>query len=471
MRKDIRKFFKWTAILGSLGLAAFIALLFWAHETAKPYASYLEKLDPLLYPITVQTDDGTEIAHIRPFQGRLVDRNDWVELDEISTMTQEVLVRLEDASFDYHYGVNPVAIVRATLKTLLGIREGASTLESQIIRNVFDGTFRPYGEGEPFPKLIGLREGGFGEYKRKVLEFYLATNFSLRYTDPDAERSKRKDAVLLAYFNICHFAPERRGINYASRRYLGKNPGNLDLLESRLLARTPNRPRWVTQQSKWRNVAEEATRDLIRNGHFPGNDESYKIGSDYKFSVGPAFGGKIEPRENAAFHHAIKEAAWWLSQAQETEFAVPPGSRIELSINADLQKAVFEAVSQLPEGAEGAVVVLDTKTGQIKALVGGKGDHGSCRATTVRIKGMDSTLKPLIALAALEKGVISNSHSLVIDQAIYGSWPENFGRGWSGEKTLQEAITRSLNPWAVKYGLLANDTLRDILLNLKIPPP
>jgi penicillin-binding protein 1A len=438
----------------------------WVRHEAKPFVAQLNKLEPFLNPVVLHAADGTVVGHLRPFQGRLVDRNDWVELDEVNPFLINALVALEDGRSDFHPGIDPIGVIRAILNTLYGHREGASTLESQVMRNVFDGLYDPYGTGKPFPKLPGLGEGGFGEYRRKALELYLAVAFHQRFD----QAGKGKQKVKLAYLNICHFAPERRGVAYAARYYLGKESIALSDPEAILLARSPQRPVILHDVEKWKSVVENAVRDLARNDYINAPD-TYELHPSFEFGRGPAIGGKPAVRSNAYLYHAVREAAWALRELQrEGRPVLVPGNHVYLTINPEIQKCVYDAIlGHVPYGAEAAVVVSD-REGNIIALVGGRSSHGSCRATTVWYRGLDSTLKSFIALAAIESGALTLK-SRVKDEPLAGQWPRNIGRGWRGSVSIKDAFGPSLNPWAVEYGIKAEADLFEILTRLGIPCP
>jgi penicillin-binding protein 1A len=461
----MKQFFIRTILLAVvLSVLVFTGGFFWVRHEATPFVAQLDELEPFLNPVVLHAADGTTIGHLRPFQGRFVDRNDWIELDQVNPFLVNTLVALEDGRSDFHPGIDPIGILRAVVNTLLGYREGASTLESQVIRNVFDGYFDPHGTGKPFPKLPGLGEGGIREYRRKAIEIYLAVAFHERFG------TEGKDKVKLAYLNICHFCPERRGVAYSARYYLGKDPRELSDPEAILLARSPQRPVVLRNAVKWKSVVENAVRDLARNDYIDA-PETYELHPGFEFGEGPAFGGRPAIRRDAHLYHAVKEAAWVLSELQhEGSPVLAPGNHVQLTIDADLQKCVFDAaLRHVPFGAEAAVVVSD-RGGKILALVGGRSAHGSCRATTVWYRGLDSTLKSFIVLAAFESGVLT-LESRVKDLPLAGRWPRNIGRGWRGSVSIKEAFGPSLNPWAVEYGIKAEAELFEILARLGIPCP
>jgi len=100
---------------------------------------------------------------------------------------------------------------------------------------------------------------------------------------------------------------------------------------------------------------------------------------------------------------------------------------------------------------EGAVVVLDTATGAVRAMVGGRNFRTSPfnRAVLAR-RQPGSSFKPFVWLTALETGMTPDD--TVLDAPIrIGTWsPVNFERRYLGEVTLEEALAQSINTASVR---------------------
>ena len=105
---------------------------------------------------------------------------------------------------------------------------------------------------------------------------------------------------------------------------------------------------------------------------------------------------------------------------------------------------------------EGAIVILENDTGEIKAMTGGY-DFASSEfnRTTQALRQVGSTFKPILYSAALEKGL--TSESTVLDTSV--SYTDGLGRKWSpgnydnrfkGEITIRQALAESRNVPAVK---------------------
>jgi len=145
------------------------------------------------------------------------------------------------------------------------------------------------------------------------------------------------------------------------------------------------------------------------------------------------------------------------------------GTAVYTTLDAGLQRAAVQAVheglARLPvRGAQGALVALDPRTGEILALVGGRDYGGSQfnRVTAAR-RQPGSAFKPIVALAALGRDgrrdpaftlatAIEDEPLSVVTPA--GRWePENYDRGYRGMVTFREALEQSLNVPFARIGL------------------
>ena len=122
---------------------------------------------------------------------------------------------LQDHRFEQHFGIDLIAIGRATWNNLTSwsLREGGSTITQQLAKN-----------------LYFTQEKSF---VRKIAEVFMAFRLESSYT---------KDEILELYVNSIYFGDGYYCVRDASQGYFGKDPIDMTDYESTLLAGIPNAP-------------------------------------------------------------------------------------------------------------------------------------------------------------------------------------------------------------------------------------
>ncbi|MEH1011793.1 transglycosylase domain-containing protein [Micromonospora sp. CPCC 206060] len=149
-----------------------------------------------------------------------VNRTD-VGIEEIAPVMREAIVAAEDTRFYRHNGVDLLGLARAAVANVVGgeVRQGASTLTMQYVRNVLksDPTLTQEEREQATAETVG----------RKLQEIRYAVAL---------EKQLGKDEILNRYLNIAYFGAGAYGITAASERYFDKAPAQLTLGEAALLA-------------------------------------------------------------------------------------------------------------------------------------------------------------------------------------------------------------------------------------------
>jgi len=169
-----------------------------------------------------------EATLIYDYKGRVfgdvaVQRRYYVPLKDIPLYVREAFISAEDRNFYRHFGIDPVAVLRALVANVKErkITQGASTITQQLARNLF---------------LTPERS-----FKRKLKEMLLAIKI---------ERTFSKDKILEMYLNYIYLGQGAYGVEAASRIYFGKHVKDLTLDEAALLAGLPKAP---TKYNPFRN--------------------------------------------------------------------------------------------------------------------------------------------------------------------------------------------------------------------------
>jgi len=162
-----------------------------------------------LYKNTIGKTDITETID------SIVSRNDFVKRSDLPDHYINAVIAVEDQRFYEHGAVDAKSIGRAVFINIKDGRptEGGSTITQQIAKNLF------------FTQKKELR--------RKIAEVFAAIELEKRYS---------KTELLEIYVNTIYFGSGYYGIRQASIGYFGKEPKELSLIETSLLAGIPNAP-------------------------------------------------------------------------------------------------------------------------------------------------------------------------------------------------------------------------------------
>ncbi len=155
------------------------------------------------------------IWHVEETVNSLRSDPDWISLRKIPDHTRKALLAIEDHDFYKHGALDITGIARAAFVNLKAgeVRQGGSTLTQQMVKNVFLSSEQTIA--------------------RKAEEAVLATWVERKYS---------KDEVLEMYFNTTYFGAGAYGIRDAAKKYFGKEPSQLTLPESAMLAAMPYAP-------------------------------------------------------------------------------------------------------------------------------------------------------------------------------------------------------------------------------------
>ncbi|BDI03652.1 penicillin-binding protein 1C [Sphaerotilus microaerophilus] len=373
--------------------------------------------------------------HGEPLQSLRVDarsrRLPWVALDDISPALRVSVVLSEDRRFLEHGGVDWSGLARsawANLRTLghAGKVQGASTLTMQLAGLIDGEHARPAGGRS----LLG-----------KVGQIAAARQIDARW---------RKRDILEAYLNLVPLRGELVGVPAAARILLGKHPSGLDAQEAALLAallRAPNAGR----EAVTRRACELLTLQQLPCAGLEG-----LAGRALATGAGARAG---QPADLAWAPHYAR-AAW---QAADVARRATPGP-LRTPLDAGLQRLAVQLLrQQLAElnarhVEDGAVLVLDNASGEVRAWVGSSGAALSDAAQVDAVQARrqpGSTLKPFVYALAFERRLITPA-SLLDDtptRLMAGSGlytPQNYDRRFHGWVSARTALASSLNVPAVQ---------------------
>ena len=391
-----------------------------------------------------------------------------VALRTVPRYLPHAFIAVEDQRFYQHDGVDLIGVASAIRGKLFGQkRGGASTITQQLVGNMH-------------PDIIDRRDLSLG---RKLREQSAAREMEKHYT---------KDQILEAYLNQVDLGHNWFGVEAAARHYFGKSASRLSLAEAATLAALPKSP--VLYDPTRFPERSKARRDLIlglmADQGYVTRDIAEKARREPIVTAPDA--GMSAPSQY--FVDAVRQAA------QRAGIAVANGGyRIYTTLDPTLQRA---AVTALVDGTarvearpgyrhpkyadaiksrapylQGAVVVVDPASGDVRALVGGRNYASSPFDRVFALRQPGSAIKPLVYAAALADSIPPNA--IVPDTALSIPMPSgpNYQPGnadgqFLGPMTLHEALVRSRNPVAVQLGLRVGiDTIAALAQRLGVSSP
>ncbi len=172
--------------------------------------------------------------------------------------------------------------------------------------------------------------------------------------------------------------------------------------------------------------------------------------------------GKNDATVRIGAYHGLlnnKEIAW--TKAKSVGQVLKPGDLAYFKILSldDARRTISLALEQRPN-VEGAIIILQNSTGEIKAMVGGYDFESSeFNRATQALRQVGSTFKPLVYSTALEQGMVPDS--VLLDSPI--SFTDDLGRVWNpgnydgkykGEVTIRQALAESRNVPTVRLASL-----------------
>lgn len=409
----VLKFGLTLAVLGAIGLGAIFGYVWMTLD--KQGLLKIPDRDP---GIMILANDGSVLAEQGSFNG------DEVRIADLPDYVPNAFIAIEDRRFRYHYGVDPIGLLRAFYTNYRSGRvvQGGSTLTQQLAKNLFLSPDRTL--------------------ERKLQEVVLALWLEKHYS---------KDDILQLYLNRVYFGSGATGIEKAAQVYYKKSAAELTLPEAATLAGVVKAPSAANPISDPAAASERARLVLqsMADGGFITPEEA-----------AAAISNPAEARTDNYMSTKNFVVDWIGEQLPEFIKDYQQSLIVETTIDPALQSSAELAVArELSEQgaklnvAQGAMVVMDG-SGAVLAMVGGKSYKKSQfnRATKAK-RQPGSAFKPFVYLAALEHGFTPDT--VEVDEPIrVGSWqPENYRKKYLGSVALETALALSLNTISVKLVL------------------
>ncbi|MCX5843310.1 MAG: PBP1A family penicillin-binding protein [Deltaproteobacteria bacterium] len=360
-----------------------------------------------------------------------------IKLADVPKIAIQAFVAAEDARFYQHTGFDLLSMVRAFLKNVEAGRivQGGSTITQQVAKSLYLSSER--------------------SYVRKIREAILAYKIDKYLT---------KDEIMSLYLNHIYLGHGTYGIEAASEGYFGKSAKYLTLPEASLLAGLPKAPSTYSpflHYDKARQRQVYVLDRMIEDGYITREEKERVLATHIKLK-------SVRPKEKIA-PYFVENVRRYVLEKYGSDVLYKEGLEIYTTLNIEMQLAARDAVERGLQEVEtrekyeqgtvqGALFSMDVRTGEIKAMVGGRDFKKSefNRATQAR-RQPGSAFKPFIYTAAFDKGLTPST--TIIDAPIMyedrsqpdGFWkPKNFDGKFNGPTTLRTALVQSRNIVTIK---------------------
>ncbi|MBS1537838.1 MAG: penicillin-binding protein 1C [Bacteroidetes bacterium] len=339
------------------------------------------------------------------------------ELPEIIPALKTAVIAKEDRWFYWHYGVNPISIIRAAVNNIIHLRttSGASTITMQVVR---------------------LLEPKDRTFLNKLIETFRAIQLEWNYS---------KDEILQMYLNLVPYGGNVEGVKAASLLYFGRLPDHLSLAQITTLTIIPNRPTSLALGKNNQLIEQERNKWLKRflsKKVFPSREIQDALAE-------PLDAIRREPPRIAP-HFALRMKMMYPNEPIiKTQLRNPIQQRIEQLANNYNRRMRFMGVNNA------SVLILDNQTNSVIGYIGNPDfndlDHQGQVDGVKAVRSPGSALKPLIYALAIDKGLLTPK-TIITDVPVNynGFAPENFNRTFNGNVSAERALAFSLNVPAVK---------------------
>lgn len=399
----------------------------------------IEELVDYKPPVTTRVYDknGEKIANIFENEHRY-----YASFEEIPTRIVEALLAIEDTTFFEHQGINIDAIFRAIVKDIQAGKfvEGASTITQQLVKN----------------RLLSREK----KISRKVKEVIYAMK---------VESSLTKEQILECYLNEIYFGHGYYGIKTAADGYFHKKLGELTLKEMALLVGLPKAPSTYAPTKNYEISMGRANR-VISRMHALGwiDDETHNASLLEKPKVyddtltqnsAPFIVDEIARKAAELGIEDIKTGGYEIYTTIDMRLQEAAEKSLKHSYEMSLsrmkaRKPEDETAGLNAKLLNGALISVDSKTGDILALVGSVDyKKSSYNRVTQGRRQPGSAFKPFIYQVAIDLGYsgatelvdISRTYTYEKDGEEQKWQPKNYEENYKGILSLREALIHSRN--------------------------
>ncbi|MCC2525862.1 PBP1A family penicillin-binding protein [Bacillus halotolerans] len=391
------------------------------------------------YSSTIYDKNGKEVAEVG------AEKRTYVSIDEIPDVVKEAFIATEDARFYEHHGIDPVRIggaLVANFKDGFGA-EGGSTITQQVVKN----------------SLLSHQK----TLKRKVQEVWLSIQL---------ERNYSKDEILEMYLNRIYFSPRAYGIGKAAEEFFGVTDlSKLTVEQAATLAGMPQSPTAYNpvknpdKAEKRRNIVLS----LMKKQGFISDSQYTKAKKVAMKDEGVVSQKEYEKTNSNKYSAFVDEVMKEIDEKSDVDPSAD-GLKIYTTLDTKAQDTLDELMDGetvgFTEGMQGGVSLLDTKTGEVRAIGSGRNSTvGGFNYATQAKTQPGSTIKPILDYGPVIENKKWSTYEQIDDSAYTysdGTPIRDFDRRYKGPMSMREALAQSRNIPALKaFQAVGKDTAVD----------
>lgn len=373
---------------------------------------------------------------------------DYVPLDQIPDVIKKATLAAEDKDFYHHGPVDVKGIARAAYRNYQASdKHGLAKLSGLFVESEYS-----QGGSSITQQLVKNRYlAGEKSFERKLKE--LVYSYEL-------EKKMSKDQILEQYLNNIYYGEQSLGIKNAAKIYFGKDLKDLNLAEASYLAGLPAAPSRYSLISGDYESGKKRHEYVLQQMIL----EKYITEDEGKKAVNETLTLNGTSKSTMKYPYFVQYVKQELIGLYGSELVETGGLKVYTTLDPtkqDLAEAkAKEYVDKFKYAhvSNSAVVVMDNKTNDVLAMVGGVDWEKSKVNVATSRRQPGSSFKPIVYSTGFLQGY--SPLTKLIDQSInFGGTPpyipRNYNGGYMGNISARNALANSLNIPTVEMGQLA----------------
>ncbi len=456
---SMKQLFGYIVILCSIPLLLLIGNGAWKEIAKAEQYEQLIKKSIELPEVTSTSPITLYDANSKIFSEEYTEWSQPLSLDEVPEIAKQLFIYSEDESFYEHIGFDVSAIARAliTNKSEQSIRQGGSTITQQLVRMRYLTTDKTY--------------------ERKLMELFYAY---------EIEKSFSKDEIFEMYLNEMYFSNQVYGIGAAATYYFNRPLSKLSIPEIAFISAIPNNPSLYDPVVHFENTKSRQERlidKLTEHGVLTADEaktykkEPIQLTIKQKAQQYPSYSTFVLQElkwliaEQTGYREKIdntpdkmEKEFLQLELKKKTDAILRQGVHVYTALQPEKQRQDEEAINRILPNSDlqASATIIDNETREVISIFGGKDyrKHDLHRAfQSPRQPG--SAFKPISVFAPYFEETSATPYSIVNGgpYCVGNFCPENYGRIWYNNITVETAFKNSVNTSALRlFNAIGVDT-------------